>query len=240
MIQDVSYVSFYTGNNVQNKSDYQGKANVEGERKEVSTMTVPTGETTSFLATSSLEEIQGYLEKNNIEDEDGTRSKALLAIQEFAYKIDPSIYNKMVDSLVSEETTSGASMRYSSFPTSDFLEKDPLMFNALISTTLNMEDTPHALIFTLNFNKDYSEYRSQNNISNKPFAMEKGSFDMDLDADSMTLMGFILKKLEEIEENIKQGNTLNQDSLLRDFKMFFGFFNDYAEGGNAPKINILA
>jgi len=241
MIQDISYGSFYANHNTQNKADYEGKTNNSQEnRKEVSTMTVPTGETTSFLASIAFEDIQNYLQENNIEDEDGIRSKALLSIQEFAYKIDPSIYNKMVNSLLSEETSAGASMRYSSFPSSDFLEKDPMMFNALIQTTLNIEDTAEALMFTINFNKDYSAYRSQNNISNKAFAIDERYFDMDVDADAMTLQGFILKKLEEIEESMKQGNTLNEDSLLRDFKMLFGFFNDYAETGMAPKINILA
>ena len=241
MIQDISYVSVYANHNTQNKSDYEGKTNNSQEnRKEVSTMTVPTGETTSFLATSSLEDIQNYLQENNIEDENGIRAKALFEIEEFAYKIDPSIYNKMVDSLLSEEMSSVASLRYSSFPSSDFLEKDPMMFNILIQTTLNIEDSAEALIFTINFNKDYSAYRSENNISNKAFAVDERYFDMDVDADAMTLIGFILKKLEEIEESMEKGNNLNQDSLLRDFQMLLGFFNDYAETGMAPKINILA
>ena len=145
----------------------------------------------------------------------------------------------MVDSLLSEEVSASASMRYSSFPSSDFLEKDPMMFNALIQTTLNIEDPAEALMFTIDFNKDYSAYRSQNNISNKAFAMDERYFDMDVDSEAMTLMGFILKKMEEIEESMEQGNTLNQESLLRDFEMLLGFFNDYAETGMAPKINIL-
>ena len=105
------------------------------------------------LKTMSLDEIKSYLETNNIEDETGSRSNNLFDIQKFADKIDSATYNKMTNALLEEESSSQASMRFATFPSESILEEDEAMFHALLETTLNMEDTVHSLIFTLDLKK---------------------------------------------------------------------------------------
>ena len=109
----------------------------------------------------SLEEIEKYLLDNNIKDESNSRANDLYKLQKFADKIDSKTYTQMTNALLHEDTVSEASMRYSSFPSQEILDQNPQLFHAILETTLEIEDTAHSLIFSLNLKQDLSEFTSQ-------------------------------------------------------------------------------
>lgn len=203
---------------------------VSKKQKETSDIETPS------LKTMSLEEIQTYLENKGIEDEDGSRAKILLDIQEFAPKVSEDTYNKMTNALMNEKNSSWASMRYASFPSSEILDENPKIFHALLETTLGMEDTAHALIFNLDFKKDFSAYNSPYNSQSQ--GITKPSLDLETDFTAMNFFGFMQKRLEEMEEAAKDGFSLQEQNLFSDFKLLFENYNSMDENMVSPETNI--
>ena len=158
------------------------------------------------LKNMSFEEIQTYLVKNNIDDELDSRANDLFKLQNFADKVDTATYTKMTNALLEEDTVSLASMRYATFPSEEILEENPQLFNALLETSLGIEDTVRSLIFSLDLNKDFGELQSQQNNPDNDTSFSNQSF-----------MDFLLKKLFDIEENSKDGNSLSEKNRIEDY-----------------------
>jgi len=186
----------------------------------------------------TLEEIQKYLEDSGIEDENGNRAKDLFTLQEFIGKVDDETYTRMFDALNDEKNTSYASMRYSSYPSSEMLDENPRMFHALLDTTLDMEDTAHALIFTLDL-KDILSNKTQENSLSKVTSTDKPStLELDIDFAMMTLMGFLQKKMEELQESAKDGLDISEQNFLKDYAALLGNYEDFDASSVSPKVDI--
>ncbi len=188
-------------------------------------------DTSSSFKTMSLDEIKFYLNQHGIEDDEGTRAEALLDIQKFAGKIDESTYDKMVDSLLSEKKSSGASMRHATFPSSSMLDENPRTFHAILQTTLDMEDTVHSLIFSLDLKQGLEKFAKLNKD-------EPPTLDMESDFSSMNFLGYLLNQLEKLEENSKDGMQLSEQHQFEDYKMLFANYNNYEEMTNPTETNI--
>jgi len=174
-----------------------------------------------------------YLEEEGIEDDNQSRASALFDIQKFANKIDSSTYDKMVDSLMSEKKSSRASMRYSSFPDIKMLENDPRVFNAILQTTLDMKDTPHALIFSLDLKRDMN-MNTANDIN--PNAMIDSD---EIDFSKMSFIDFLKLKLLELEEDFKDGVQLSEQIHLEDYKSLFNNYMNFDENQITTQTSIL-
>jgi len=183
----------------------------------------------------TLEEIQKYLEDSGIEDENGNRAKDLFTLQEFIGKVDDETYTRMFDALNDEKNTSYASMRYSSYPSSEMLDENPRMFHAILDTTLDMEDTAHALIFTLDLKSVLSNKTEENNSIN---TNKSPTFDLDVDFDMMTLMGFLQKKMEELQESAKDGLDTSEQNFLKDYAALLGNYENFDASLVSPKVDI--
>lgn len=176
---------------------------------------------TSSIEIQSLEQIQTMLQKEGIEDGTGRRAKDLFDLQNFANKIDDSTYNKMVDVLKNEENSSLASMRYHSFPTQEDLEKDPKMFYARVETSLDMENTPSALIFNLNLKQDLSEYTSSPNFNE--------SKKLDTDVEFLTFIEYLKKKLLEASEKLEKGEMTLSEAEMKGYTSLLENYNNMEE-----------
>lgn len=155
------------------------------------------------LKNMSLEEIEKYLLDNNIKDESNSRANDLYKLQKFADKIDSNTYTKMTNALLKEDTVSESSMRYSSFPSQEILDQNPQLFHAILETTLEIKDTAHSLIFSLNLKKDLSEFTSQ-----------QKDLGNDTDFSNESFIEFLMKKALEIEQNNKEHTFIQQYSTL--------------------------
>ena len=187
----------------------------------------------------TLEEIQQYLEDNGIDDENGNRAKDLFSLQEFIGKVDDETYTRMFDALNEEKNTSYSSMRYSSYPSSEMLDENPKMFHAIIETTLNMEDTAHALIFTLDLKKILSNEAKDNNSTGITSTNKPPSLDLDIDFEMMTLIGFLKKKMEELDESGKDGLDLSEQNFLNDYAALLGNYQNFEERTVTSNVDIL-
>ena len=167
------------------------------------------------LKNMSLEQIQSYLETNNIEDDSNSRANALFDIQKFANKVDTATYNKMTTALLKEESASQASMRHATFPSEEILDENPKLFHALLDTTLGMEDTVHSLIFTLDFKQDYAKFQS-----------EQGELNQDIDFSDQSFIEFLKKKVIELEDGLKDGSSLFEQNRIKDYSSLLDNFNN--------------
>ena len=186
----------------------------------------------------TLEEIQKYLEDSGIEDDSGNRANDLFSLQEFIGKVDDETYTRMFNALNEEKNTSYASMRYSSFPNSDMLDENPRMFHAILETTLAMEDTTHALIFTLDLKAVLSNQTQDNVSMGKSASSNPPGLDLDVDFDMMTLMDFLKKKMEELEESAKDGLALSEKNFINDYSALLENYQNVDMSTIYPDINI--
>jgi len=186
----------------------------------------------------TLEEIQKYLEDNGIEDDSGNRAKDLLSLQEFIGKVDDETYTRMFDALNEEKNTSYSSMRYSSYPSSEMLDENPRMFHAILDTTLDMEDTAHALIFTLDLKDVLSNKTQENSLAKVTSADKAPTLELDIDFDMMTLMGFLQKKMEELQESAKDGLDISEQNFLKDYASLLGNYENFDASSVSPNVNI--
>mgnify|MGYP000367815386 CR=1 FL=1 len=194
---------------------------------------IPIDNSYSSFASMSLDEIKSYIEENRIEDDVGSRAKALFDMQKFVNKLEPGTYNRMVNSIMSEKKSSGASMRHATFPSTKMLDENPKMFHAVLETTLSMGNTPHALIFSLDLKRDFSSYsKEQNNLN-------KNQLDTDIDFSALNLLEFLLRKLEEIEEDSQNGRQINEQ-VLSDYRLLFENYNSFDEDNIFSKVNMTA
>lgn len=143
-------------------------------------------------------------EKNSIDDELDSRANDLLKLQKFANKVDTATYTKMTNALLEEETVSLASMRYATFPSEEILDENPQLFNALLETSLGIEDTVRSLIFSLDLKKDFKELGPEQNYSNN-----------DLDFSNQSFIEILMKKLFSLEENSKNKDSLSESEKNR-------------------------
>ena len=187
--------------------------------------------TSSSFKTMSLDEIKQYLNQHGIEDDEGTRAEALLDIQKFANKIDAPTYDKMVDSLLSEKKSSWASMRHATFPSSSQLDENPRMFHAILQTTLDMEDTAHSLIFSLDLKQGLENFA-------KLHKDDPATLDMEIDFSTMNFLGYLMTQLEQLKEDSKDGMQLSEQHHFEDYKMLFANYNNYEEMTNPMETNI--
>ena len=186
----------------------------------------------------TLEEIQKFLENSGIEDEDGNRAKDLYSLQEFIGKVDDETYTRMFDALNDEKNTSYASMRYSSYPSSEILDENPRMFHAILDTTLDMEDTVHALIFTLDLKDILSNKTQENSLSKVTSTDKPPTLELDIDFDMLTLMGFLQKKMEELQESAKDGLDISEQNFLKDYAALLGNYENFDASSVSPKVDL--
>ena len=189
-------------------------------------------DSSSSFKIMSLDEIKFYLDQHGIEDDTGSRADALLDIQKFANKIDSNTYDKMTDSLLSEKKSSWASMRYATFPSSEMLDENPRMFHAVLQTTLDMEDTAHSLIFSLDLKQGLEEFA-------KLHKDEPATLDMETDFSTMNFLGYLMNQLEQLKEDAEDGIQLSEQRHFEDFKMLFANYNNYEEMTSPTETNIL-
>ena len=156
------------------------------------------------LKNMSFEEIQTYLLQNNIDDELDSRANDLLKLQKFANKVDTATYTKMTNALLEEETVSLASMRYATFPSEEILDENPQLFNALLETSLGIEDTIRSLIFSLDLKKDFKDLGPEQKYSNN-----------DLDFSNQSFIEILMEKLFSLEENNKNKDSLSESEKNR-------------------------
>jgi len=186
----------------------------------------------------TLEEIQKFLENSGIEDEDGNRAKDLYSLQEFIGKVDDETYTRMFDALNEEKNTSYSSMRYSSYPSSEILDEKPRMFHAILDTTLDMEDTAHALIFTLDLKDILSNKTQENSLSKVTSTDKPPTLELDIDFDMLTLMGFLQKKMEELQESAKDGLDISEQNFLKDYAALLGNYENFDASSVSPKVDL--
>jgi len=219
--------------------NYEANEQIENNHeKNISDLENTSAEDSTSLLPMTLEEIQKYLQDNGIEDETGNRAKDLLLIQNFIGKVDDGTYTRMFDALNKEKTTSQASMRYSTFPSQEMLEENPRMFHTILNTTLDMEDTTHALIFTLDLKAVLSNQAGENSPSKLSNTDKPPTLEMDIDFDMMTLIGFLQKKMEEIAESARDGLDLSEQNFLSDYAALLGNYEDFDGSSVSPKVNI--
>jgi len=228
-----------SSSNIFMKTNYtSNKDTAVSEKANVSDVQNTNSSNTESSIVMSLEEIQKYLEDSGIEDDTGTRAKDLYSLQEFIGKVDDETYTRMFDALNVEKNTSYASMRYSSFPNSDMLDENPRMFHAIIETTLAMEDTTHALIFTLDLKAVLSKQRQDNTSMGKSASSKPPSLDLDVDFDMMTLMGFLKKKMEELEESAKDGLDISEKNFINDYTALLENYKNVDMSTIYPAVNL--
>lgn len=179
------------------------------------------------LKNMTLNQIKSYLKENSIEDDSNTRANILFDIQKFANKVDTVTYNKMTTAILGEDSESKASMRYSSFPSEKILDENPKVFNALLNTTLSIEDTVHSLIFTLDFKQDYSNYKIQQN-----------EFGAESDYSDSSFIEFLKKKIIEIEYDLKDGISLPEKNHIKNYSSLLNNLNTLLQEDN-NKVDIL-
>ena len=222
----VSYPINYESSN----KEVEAKQNINQKN---STEIKPTLDESSMepktLKNMSLGQIQSYLETSNIEDDSNSRANALLDIQKFANKVDNATYNKMTTALLKENSSSHASMRYSTFPSVEILDENPNLFHALLDTTLGMEDTVHSLIFTLDLKQDYTKFQSQ-----------QGELNLDSDFSDESFIEFLKKKVIELEEISKDGSSLVEQNSIKDYSSLLDNFNNLLFKEDNTTVNIVA
>lgn len=179
---------------------------VEDDKKEIQIALDNSSIEPNTLKNMSFEEIQTYLLENNIDDELDSRANDLFKLQKFADKVDTTTYTKMTNALLEEETPSLASMRYATFPSEEILDENPQLFDALLETSLGIEDTVRSLIFSLDLKQDIGELQNKQN-----------SLDNNSDFSNQSFIEFLMKKILEIEEDSKNGNELSEKNRIEDY-----------------------
>jgi len=179
------------------------------------------------LKNMSLEQIQSYLENNNIEDDSNSRSKALFDIQKFSSKVDNLTYDKMTNALIEEESSSRASMRYATFPSVQTLDENPKIFHALLETSFEIEDTVRSLIFSLDLKKDYTQYKGNNEDLKDEIGFSQFS-----------LVDFLVKKLLGAEEELRNENSTSKENRIQDYTSLLNNMNKSSKQEDNTKIDI--
>ena len=185
-------------------------------------------EQTSSIELQSLEQIQTMLQKEGIEDDTGSRAQNLFDLQNLANKIDDTTYNKMVDAVKNEESSSSASMRFHSFPNPEDLEQDSKMFYARVETSLSMDSSPSALIFNLNLKQDLSEYNSSNHNND--------SKDLPTDIDFMSFVEYLKKKLFDASEKLEKGEMNMSEAEIKGYTTLLENYNNMEEKSSSLHI----
>jgi hypothetical protein len=201
----------------------------EISKKEISNAPSKSSKESNTLKNMTLDEIKSYLKENNIEDDSNTRADILFEIQKYADNVDSTTYNKMTTAILEEESDSKASMRFATFPSEEILDQNPNLFHALLNTTLEIEDTIHSLIFTLDFKKDYSDFQTQ-----------KNEFDLDENYSDSSFIEFLKKKMIEMEDDLKNGISFSEKNRINDYSSLLNNFNTLISESSNQKLDILA
>ena len=233
--------TFSLYNNSQNRSDDKSEEmnEVKAQNLENTSSSSKENESSlSVLSSMSLDEIKSYLENKHPSKNTEELANSLFKLQEFANEIDPDLYTQMEDALLAEKGEANVSMRYHSFPTSQMLEEDEKMFNAVLKTSLSIKDAPESVIFHLNLKQDFDSYKEDVSKAFSPYEWDTGTLDLDVDFSAMTFMGYIKKQLEKIQEDIEQGGVSNP-SVIKNLEMLLGSYNASDGSKNYPQVDIL-
>jgi len=185
-----------------------------------------------FFKTISLEQIQACLKKHEIDDEHLGRSAALFDIQKYTSKLDRNTYHKMINAILEEESASWASLRHATFPSLKLLDENPKLFQVALQTTLDMKDTARALIFSFDLKKDFLDYSALNSNSDL--------LDNQFNFPQTTFLGFLFKKLEQMQEDNKEGFSAYKKNRLDDYTCLLKKYNYYDELKYTPDLDDLS
>ena len=65
------------------------------------------------------------------------------------------------------------------------------------------------------------------------------SLDLDIDFEMMTLIGFLKKKMEELDESGKDGLDLSEQNFLNDYAALLGNYQNFEERTVTSNVDIL-